>query len=59
MTIFYSPIVDMLFLRSEVIRYDYGRQYFYYKYENDMVYIDSDDGKELIKRLKMKKVGVL
>jgi hypothetical protein len=49
----------MLFLRSEVIRYDYGRQYFYYKYENDMVYIDSDDGKELIKRLKMKKVGVL
>jgi hypothetical protein len=53
MTIFYSPIVDMLFLRSEVIHH--GGQYVYYRYENDMIYIDSDDGKELIKLLKMKK----
>jgi hypothetical protein len=56
MTIFYSPIVDMLFLRSEVECYA-GKNF--YRYQNNMLYIDSDYGKELIKRLKMKKVGVL
>jgi len=57
MTVYYSPILDMIFIVEE--RNPYGSNYIYKMYSNEWTVLDSNYDKELIKKLQLESIGEL